>query len=129
MRVLRELFLETRYNPFVINLFNLATPKPQVLFELWGQRDNPSFKYTLLPKEEFAAVMYAYGDYENWASYSIDIKDRISEVRDFLCGVPEIVVPRNKSGTPKHPLPVKLQGLKDVFRQAIIEHASANITL
>jgi hypothetical protein len=129
LRVLRELFLGTRYNPFVINLFNLATPKSQVLFEHWEERDNPAFKYTLLPKDELAAVMYAYGDYENRDRHSTDIKDRISEVRDFLSGVPEIIVPRNKSGTPKHPLPIQTQKLKDDFQQAIIEHASANLAL
>ena len=126
LRILRELFLGTQYNPYVINLFNLATPKPQILFERWEYRDHSGFDYTLLPKNEMAAVMYAYGDYENWDKYSTTIKERISKVRKFLSEIPEIVVPRNKSGTPKHPLPVQQQGLKGAFRQAIIEHASAN---
>jgi hypothetical protein len=129
LRVLRELFLGTQYNPYVINLFNLATPKPQILFERWENREHPGFEYARLPKNQLVAVMYAYGDYENWDRYSTEIKNRISEAREFLSGIPEIVVPRNKSGTPKHPLPVQQQGLKGVFRQAIIEHAPVNTVL
>ncbi len=126
LRILRELFLDTKYNPCVINLFNLATPKPQVLFERWQFRDHPNFEYKKIPMGEMAAVMYAYGDYENWDKYSSPIKERISKVREYLSSIPEIIVPRNKSGTPKHPLSVQQQGLKADFRDAIMQHAAAN---
>ena len=130
LRILRELFLGTKYNPYVINLFNLATPKPQVLFEHWESRDHPNFEYAKIPMDDMVAVMYAYGDYDNLDKYSKTIKERISEVREFLSCVPEIIVPRNKSGTPKqHPLPVQRQGLKAEFRDAIIQHAAANKAL
>ncbi len=129
LRILRELFKETSYNPFIINLFNLATPKPNILFERWEERDHKEFHITSLPQKEFAAVMYAYGDYENRKNYSLDIKERISEIQTYLSDIPEIVVPKNKSGTPKHPIPIQHQSLMGVFREAIINHALANRTL
>jgi hypothetical protein len=126
LRVLREIFDRTSYNPFVINLFNLATPKPYVLFETWEHRDHPAFNYSALPIKEFSAVMYAYGDYENGSDYPIEIKNRIVEVRGFLDRIPEISVPRNPSGTPIHPLSVQIKRLKENYRQAIIDHGSVN---
>lgn len=129
LRVLRKIFDGTSYNPFVINLFNFSAPKPDAFFAAWEHRDHSAFNYAGLPKSEFSAVMYAYGDYENGTYYPLEIKKRIADIRAFLCGVPEIDVPRNQSGTPKHPLPVQRQGLKDKFRQAIIKHASANNSL
>lgn len=123
LRVLRDIFRGTSYNPYVVNLFNLDTPKPYLLFEKWEQRDCVGFKYSKLPLSDFSAVMYAYGDYENGVHYPLEIKKRIEEVRDFMSGVPEIIVPRNRSGTPKHPLSVQRQGLKEQFRQAIINHS------
>lgn len=126
LRVLRELFKDTSYNPFVINLFNLATPKPHVLFEQWERRDHPLFAYRALPIGKFSAVMYAYGDYENRNEYQAQITERIMELREILRGVPEIEIPRNPSGTPKHPMSVQMQGLKEQFRQEILKHALAN---
>lgn len=125
LRILREIFAGTSYNPFVINLFTLATAKPSVLFEKWARRDHLAFKYGGLPLHRFSAVMYAYGDYENGEEHSSEIKTRIVEVRACLKGVHELVVPTNKSGTPKHPLPIQRQNLKDTFKQAILAHASA----
>ncbi len=126
LRVLREIFAGTSYNPFVLNLFNLASPKPQVFFDAWNSRDHQAFRYSSLPKADFSAVLYAYGDYENGEDYPLEIKRRIREVRRFLRNVPEIDVPKNKSGTPKHPLPVQRQRLTNEFRKAIISHATAN---
>lgn len=124
LRILRELFHGTQYNPYVVNLFNLATPKPQKLFERWQDRDHSEFSFLPLPNDHFAAVMYAYGNYENWGRFSEDIKGRIKEIRDILFDVPEILVPTNKTGTPKHPISIQRQRLKEVFRQAIINHSS-----
>jgi hypothetical protein len=129
LRILRELFEGTSYNPFAINLFNLATPKPFVLFEEWEQRDHPAFTYHDLPIGKLSVVMYAYGDYENGNEHPTQIRERIIELREILRGVPEIKVPRNQSGTPKHPLPVQQQGLKKQFRQEILKHALANNSL
>jgi len=129
LRVLREIFIGTSYNPFVINLFNFAAPKPAEFFKAWEHRDHPAFKFAKLQKDEFSAVMYAYGDYENGGNYHLEIKQRIAEIRCFMSEVPEINVPKNMSGTPKHPLPVQQQGLKETFRQAIITHASSHHTL
>ena len=123
LRVLRKIFEGTSYNPFVINLFNLATPKSREFFEAWNNRDHLAFNYSTLPIQEFTFVMYAYGDYENRKDYPLEIKERISEIRGFMNSVPEISVPRNKSGTPKHPLSVQRQCLKEKFRQAIISNA------
>ncbi len=128
LRVLRRLFEETTYNPFVVNLFNLATTKPDVLFESgnWTCKDYEAFSYKALPLNQFSAVMYAYGDYQNKAHYASEIASRIEEVRAVFAGIPEIMVPKNRSGTPKHPLPIQQQGLVDVFREKILGHASAN---
>jgi len=125
LRVLRDFFEGTSFNPYVINLFNLATPKPHVLFEKWERRDHPSFSYQELPIARFSAVMYAYGNYENGDDYPTQIQERIAAVRDVLHGIPEIAVPRNQSGTPKHPLTAQQQGLNGVFREKIISYAEA----
>jgi hypothetical protein len=63
LRVLRRLFEGTTYNPFVVNLFNLATPKPHILFENWARKDYQTFTYQSFALHQFSAVMYAYGDY------------------------------------------------------------------
>jgi hypothetical protein len=127
LRVLRDIYNSTSYNPFIINLYNLAAAKTKNLFDQWEQRDHPNFNYSGLPLNEFSAVLYAYGDYENKGKYADEIKKRIEEVRNVFANVPEIVVPAkllNITGTPKHPLSVQMKRLKNEYRQAIINHAS-----
>jgi hypothetical protein len=126
LRILRHCFEGTSYNPFVINLFNLATTDPDIMFKRWEQRDYPAFSYQDLPIARFSSVMYAYGDYENGNKYPEQIKERIATVRDALRGIPEIEVTKNPSGSPTHPRRAQLRGLRDVFRERIIKHATAN---
>lgn len=126
LRILREVFLNTGFNPFVINLFNLATPSPEKLFEHWDSRDDEAFSYSALPINSFKAVLFAYGDYEYGDRYGPEIKERISLLRGQLSAIQEIVIPKNKSGTPKHPLVWQRQKLKDVVREAIVEAFQTN---
>jgi len=126
LRVLRELFGNSGYNPFVVNLFNLATPKPEVLFDQWPLRDDAEFDYSSLPVRDFSAVLYAYGSYEHHATYSDEVLTRIDQIKSLLSGIPEIVVPKASNGTPKHPMRIQIEKLKDVFRDAISKHAAAN---
>lgn len=126
LRVLRDIFYGTSYNPFIINLFNLAAPNTKDLFNRWEQRDHPNFNYSGLPLQDFSAVLYAYGDYESNRKYSDEIRDRIEEVRGIFANASEIIIPTklmNHTGTPKHPLSIQIQGLKDEYRQVIINHA------
>ena len=126
LRILREIFDGTGCNTYVVNLFNFATPKPSQLFSQWEKRDHHDFSYPSLPLSHVSAVLYAYGDYEFRKDYSGEIRSRICEVRDAFSGIPEITgVKRNKSGAPKHPLPIQRQKLKSEFQQAIYQQVGA----
>ena len=104
----------------IINLYNLATPKPEILFNDWNLKDNNRFSYSGISIFTFKAVLYAYGDYEN-KRYGDEIKDRIVLVKKHFSAVKEIIIPKNKSGTPKHPYVWQTQSLKTVIKKAIAE--------
>lgn len=125
LRILREIFLDTGYNPYIVNLFTLATPKPANLFAAWSERDCLSFDLESLDWPGCSAVLYAYGAYEQHPKFSDAIRERIREVRSVLAGTQEIVVPLAKTGTPKHPMRIQIEGLKDEFRKRIIEQAGS----
>ena len=120
LRILRELFNQTGYNPYIINLFDLSSPKPAELFSKWSRRDHGDFLLKDFDEARFSAVMYAYGDYENTQkNFSRDIKERIKEFRERLNGIPSFDLPLNKSGTPKHPMVIQTQKLMSVAREKI----------
>ena len=129
LRILREIFAGTGYNPYIVNLFSLATPKPWELFDAWPNRDCPGFGVNDLAWAECSAVLYAYGAYESENGYAESIKDRIREIRSVLSEIPEIVVPLAKTGTPKHPMRMQIEGLKSEFQKLIAAHAAANNSL
>ena len=119
LRVLREVFFNTGFNPFIINLFNLATPNTDKLFEAWSSKDNDRFSYSALPIDTFKAVLFAYGDYEHDERHGNAVKARIALVKRHFSAVKEIVIPTNKSGTPKHPIVWQRQRLKKVVHETI----------
>lgn len=121
LRVLREVFVNTGFNPLIINLFNLAPPNPEILFESWNLKDSDKFSYSSIPINTCKAVLFAYGNYEHHLQYGNEIKARISLVKRHFMAVQEIVIPTNKSGTPKHPIVWQRQMLKPVVHKAITD--------
>ena len=122
LRILREIFFDTGYNPFIINLFTLATAKPSMLFDNWEIRDYPNHSIDKLLSKDFSAVMYAYGAYELKKEYANDIVQRIKLFRDYFKALPEIELPKANTNTPKHPMRIQIERLKDEFKSKIIQH-------
>jgi hypothetical protein len=120
LRIIREAFSETGANPFIINLFDYATPSPNVLFENWSKKDNKNLVFTEVKKRKFSAIMYAYGDYENNIEFGSEVKNRISHVREEFKYLPEVVLPKNNSGSPKHPMIWQTQGIKGEIHKHIL---------
>lgn len=121
LRILREVCEPAGVNPFVINLFDYASTSPDELFSSWEKRDGSGLIYTKLGKVEFTAFMMAYGDYENRGERDNEIKERIALVKSNLSGVKEIILPRNSSGTPKHPIIWQRQKLKPIISKLLAE--------
>ncbi len=119
LRILREVCGPARLNPYIINLFDYACPSPQQLFNDWSSRDAHDTVFDRLALDQFDYVIMAYGDYENGGQYEDDIKERIHRVRESLQTLEEIDLPRNKSGTPKHPLIWQRQKLKPDITQRL----------
>jgi hypothetical protein len=119
LRILREVFQETGLNPFIINLFDYATPSPKNLFQNWHKKDAYLLVYGHLKYMNLKGVLYAYGDYEYRADYGNEIKQRISLVKNEFGSIPEIIIPLNNTGTPKHPLVWQRQKLKIKIKQII----------
>jgi len=124
LRILREVFTETNANPFVVNLFDYATPSPNELFKNWELRDNHQLIFSKIKNRKFAGVLYAYGDYENRKDYGHEVKERISLVKNHFQELNEIILPKNNSGTPKHPLVWQRQMIKDEIHRNIVEYMS-----
>lgn len=112
LRILREVFYGSGFNPFVINLFDLATPSPDDLFDNWKKRDSNSLIYSAIRGKDFSGILYAYGDYEHSDEYGPEILTRIRLVRDNFSHLTEIVLPKNQNGTPKHPIMWQRQKIK-----------------
>ena len=120
LRILREIFLGTGFNPLVVNLFTFATTDPYELFANWGSRDAYGFELDpLLIQHAPAAVLYAYGAYEKDSKFGVEILARIREVRRAFAAVPEVSVPLSKQNTPKHPRRIQLEKLKPEYRELI----------
>lgn len=121
LRILREVCEPVRVNPYVVNLFNFATPSPDELFANWSQRDSDELPFLNLKGKKFAAFIMAYGDYENRGERSMEIKERISLARAALSHLVEIVLPKNVSGSPKHPITWQRQRLKLAISSILAE--------
>ncbi|MBQ4830606.1 DUF1643 domain-containing protein [Alteromonas sp. MMG017] len=112
LRILREVCGAANLNPYVINLFDYASASPQKLFDNWEQRDSNSIVFGKLPLSIFQSYILAYGDYENWGQRDTEIKDRQALVLSYLESLNEILLPKNNSGSPKHPMIWQRQKLK-----------------
>lgn len=112
LRILREVCEPIGVNIFVVNLFDFARPAPDELFTNWSKRDSHDLVFAKLQDMKFSAFISAYGDYENRGQRDTEIKERISFVNYIFSGVKEITLPKNSSGTPKHPMSWQRQRLK-----------------
>jgi hypothetical protein len=121
LRILHEVCEPAGINPFVVNLFDFASPSPDNLFSSWEKRDGDNLIYTKLDAIKFAALIMAYGDYENHGERNQEIKERIALVRSKFSGLKEILLPNNKSGTPKHPMTWQRQKLKPTISKLLTE--------
>ena len=126
LRILREIFIGSGYNPYIVNLFTLATAKPSMLFDNWEIRDCPNHSIEKLSIKDFSAVMYAYGAYELVNEYSEDILNRIEFFRNHFEVLPEIELPTSNTDTPMHPIRIQIEGLKNHFKSIITQHFGAN---
>jgi hypothetical protein len=127
LRILREVFFTTGFNPFVINLFDYAATSPDELFENWDKRDGDELIYRKLHVSEFSGVLYAYGDYETHRQYGTQVLERIKMVRNIFSSLKEVLLPTNSSCTPSHPIIWQLQKRKPRV-QKIITHFFGNAT-
>ena len=123
LRILREVFEDTDFNPFIINLFDFATASPNKLFEKWESRDNKSIIYNRPININFSAILYAYGDFENLNEHGSIIQRRIRYVRKKYYYLPEIILPKNKSGTPKHPILWQRQKIKPEIKSIVKKYS------
>ena len=64
LRILREVCEQAKLNPFIINLFDYASPSPDDLFENWSEKDAETLIFDKLNNINFKAYITAYGDYE-----------------------------------------------------------------
>lgn len=119
LRILREVFQETGLNPFVVNLFDYSASTTEEFFSNWEKRDGEKLIYDSLSINDFKGVLYAYGDYENICEYQTTIKSRISFIKSRLSALPEIVLPKNMNGTPKHPIIWQRQKIKTEVKYII----------
>lgn len=119
LRIIRDIFLNTGYNPHVINLYTFATPKPNVLFDNWEKKDCPDYSLEEVNPHDFSAIMYAYGAYERKKGFEKEIKERINVIKTHFSSLSEIDLPLAKTGTPKHPMRIQIEELKEVFKQKI----------
>ncbi len=112
LRILREVCGAAKLNPYIVNLYDYASPSPQDLFDNWHQGDSSRLVFDRLPILIFNNYILAYGDYENWGQRDSEIKDRQALVRNHLKSLYEVVLPKNNSGTPKHPMIWQRQKIK-----------------
>jgi hypothetical protein len=104
LKVLRSVCIKVKVNPFIINLFDYADPKPENLYNNWKDRDSSTLVINNLNAKDFSGVVYAYGDFEAAKTCKPDIEDRIVVFKHLLSQIPTIPSPTNKSGNPRHPL-------------------------
>lgn len=104
LRILRNVCAPARLNPYIVNLFDYASPSTNSLFNNWHIRDSDSLIFDKLELSKFRAFVMAYGNYENRSDHGQDIRVRVELIRVALGGLQEIILPKNSEGTPKHPM-------------------------
>lgn len=126
LRILREVCEPAGVNPFVVNLFDYASPSPDELFSNWSKRDGRGLVFAALDEARFSAVIMAYGDYENRGERDNEIKERVAMVGSFFSTLKKIALPRNGSGTPKHPMTWQRQKLKSTISRLLSDGLAQN---
>lgn len=108
LNILREVCGPINTNVFVINLFDYANPSPKILFQDWDKRDSSCLIFKKIVRLDFDAYIMGYGDYENHCDatrpIAKEMNDRVELIHSTFECVKQISLPKNRSGTPKHPM-------------------------
>ena len=99
----------------VVNLFDLRTPKPSVLFESENPCSDRADYFIEQALNEFSQIIPAWGNHGIYQERSQEVNWMIGH--SFLAE-PARCLGFNKSGEPKHPLYVKLE-------QPLIDYTNA----
>lgn len=111
LRIIRSAMPENAA-ALVLNLFTFATPKPDVFFEQWADRDCCDFNIAAFRTMPIDAVVFAYGDggqdrkRNRDYNYREPVLARITRLRDAMSGFPIVKTPQeliSAIGNPKHP--------------------------
>lgn len=125
LRILRDVCRKAKVNSFIINLFDYASSSTKTLFDNWGNKDSATLifdKLNNIPNIPLKAYIRAYGDYENHGIQDTDIKDRADFIKhQIYYFLKEINLPKNKSGTPKHPIVWQRQKIKSDVTSLILK--------
>ncbi len=119
LRILREVFEESQFSPLIVNLYDYSTSSPAVFFSHWNKRDSTTSIYSRLDYSKIKGVLSDYGDYQFKSIKGLDIEERIGFVKKHLENIPEVVSPKNKTQSPKHPLSWQREKLKLKVRESI----------
>jgi hypothetical protein len=123
LRILREVGQAANQNTFIVNLFDYASPSPENLFNNWHLRDSDALIFYKLKSINLSSFILAYGDYENWGRQNQAIKERALLAQNAVSHLHEIALPKNNSGTPKHPMTWQRQKLKPYIAELLVANA------
>jgi Protein of unknown function (DUF1643) len=84
LRILREVFLSSGINPFIINLFDYADSQQNKLYKNWESRDYKLLIYEKLVTFDFISIIYAYGKIEYDDPHYADIISRINQIQKYF---------------------------------------------
>ena len=96
------------------HFFDYASPSSKNLFDNWEKKDPKDLVFNKLNFSDFIGYIFAYGDYENECEYDqkVNIKERQLLIKSHIRGLHEIHLPKNNTGTPKHPIVWQRQKMK-----------------
>jgi hypothetical protein len=118
LRILRKVGERASTNWLIVNLFDLATPKPTELHTRWQYRDAKALIFEALDLQGVPFVLFAHGNVG--ADHEADFRNRITMVRSAFAPLREIHVPRTKDGHPVHPMNWQRQRLMSDVVNAIV---------
>lgn len=84
LRILREVFLSSGINPFIINLFDFAATLQNNLYSNWENRDYKFLIFEKLVSFEFIRIIYAYGKIEHTDLHYEDVISRINLIKNIF---------------------------------------------
>jgi hypothetical protein len=118
LRILRVVGQRASINWVIVNLFDLATPKPGELHVRWRHRDSNALVFEVLDLQDVPFVLFAHGNVG--AEHEADSRSRITTVRSAFAPLREIHIPRTKAGHPVHPMNWQRQRLMSDVVGAIV---------